>query len=492
MEVGLDITERKRAEAAVEAERRWLFEVLEALPVMICLLTPNHQVVFANRPFRERYGESNGRRCYEYCYGRERPCEFCESFQVLKTDQPHHWEVLAADGSVIDRYDLPFKDANGSPLVLEMDIDITARRKAEEALRLKTEEMEQFFSLSLDLLCIAGTDARFRRLNPAWETTLGYSLEELKAGQFLDFVHPDDRNATIEAVSQLAAQREVTRFVNRYRCRDGSYRWMEWRSAPAGEFIYAAARDITENRKVEDRIQRYTEDLQRSNKELEQFAYIASHDLQEPLRSVSSFSQLLARRYQGRLDSDADEFIGFIVTGVTRMQTLINDLLAYSRVGTRGKPFAPVSCEAMVQAARENLEAAFVESGAVVTHDPLPTVPGDSTQLVQLFQNLFSNSIKFRRLEEAPHIHVSAVRQQGVWRLSVGDNGVGIDPEFFQRVFIIFQRLHGREEYPGTGIGLALCKKIVERHGGRMWVESGSGKGSTFFFTIPEGRTEHG
>jgi light-regulated signal transduction histidine kinase (bacteriophytochrome) len=257
-----------------------------------------------------------------------------------------------------------------------------------------------------------------------------------------------------------------------------------------GEVTAASAivRDITERKRAEDEIRRHAEDLRRSNQELEHFAYVASHDLQEPLRTVSSFSQLLARRYQGKLDADADEFIDFIVGGATRMQTLINDLLAFSRIGTRANPFAAVDCEEILQAAKENLDMAIAESGAIITHDPLPTLLADPAQLTQLFQNLFGNAIKFRRPKEAPRIHLSAVRQDDAWRFSVRDNGIGIEPQYFDRIFTIFQRLHGREEYPGTGIGLAICKKIVERHGGSMWVESEPGTGSTFHFAIPDER----
>lgn len=226
------------------------------------------------------------------------------------------------------------------------------------------------------------------------------------------------------------------------------------------------------------------EELARSNTELEHFAYIASHDLQEPLRMVASYVQLLARRYKGKLDAEADEFIGFAVDGATRMQALINALLAYSRIGTKGKPFEVVDCEKIIAVALKDLQLALEESKAVVTHDPLPTVAGDGTQLRQLFQNLIANAIKFRGVE-SPKIYLSAERKGGEWIVSCRDNGIGIDSQFSERIFVIFQRLHSKEEYPGTGIGLALCKKIVERHGGRIWVESEVGKGSTFRFTIP-------
>ena len=241
---------------------------------------------------------------------------------------------------------------------------------------------------------------------------------------------------------------------------------------------------ITRRETAEEALKRTVTDLRRSNAELEQFAYVASHDLQEPLRMVSSYMQLLSRRYAGKLDSDADDFIGFAVDGARRMQVLIQDLLVYSRVGTRGKPFEPTNCEDVLEQVLSNMEVAINESGAVVTHDPLPTVAADASQLAQIFQNLIGNAIKFQG-EETPRVHVSAERKAGEWLFSVADNGIGIDPKFFERIFVIFQRLHGRGEYSGTGIGLAISRKIVERHGGRMWVESEPGKGSTFYFTIP-------
>jgi signal transduction histidine kinase len=227
-----------------------------------------------------------------------------------------------------------------------------------------------------------------------------------------------------------------------------------------------------------------SQELARSNAELEQLAYIASHDLQEPLRMVASYLQLLEQRYGERLDADAHEFIEFAVDGATRMQALIDDLLTYSRVGSRAQPLQPTDCMAVVEAVIRSVRVAIEESGTRVTYDPLPTVTGDATQLMQLFQNLIANAIKFRR-DQGPEIHIHAEPEDGFWRFSVQDNGIGIAPEYFDRIFVMFQRLHSRSTYSGTGIGLAICQKIVERHGGRIWVESTPGTGSTFQFTLP-------
>ncbi|MFB3883723.1 MAG: ATP-binding protein [Thermodesulfobacteriota bacterium] len=235
---------------------------------------------------------------------------------------------------------------------------------------------------------------------------------------------------------------------------------------------------------LEIRVKERTAELARSNAELEQFAYIASHDLQEPLRMVSSYVQLLERRYKGKLDKDADEFIAFASEGALRMQRLINDLLAYSRVGTRGKNFEEVNLETALAQALENLHLAIKDKKATVTYDSLPMVYGDSGQLAQVFQNLIDNAIKFSG-ELPPRVHISVCFEGSDCVCSVQDNGIGIAPEYLNKLFLLFQRLHTRREYPGTGIGLAVCKRIVERHGGTIWVDSKPNQGSTFYFKIP-------
>jgi chemotaxis family two-component system sensor kinase Cph1 len=261
---------------------------------------------------------------------------------------------------------------------------------------------------------------------------------------------------------------------NAYPVRDGS-----------GELLQVVVTfiDITDRKRALEELAARTEDLARSNSELEKFAYIASHDLQEPLRMVASYTQLLQRRYQGQLDADADEFIAFAVDGATRMQRLINELLAYSRVGSQGEPFVEADLEPVLDGVLEMLKLAIADSNATVTHDAMPTLACDPTQIGQVFQNLIANAIKFRR-DDPPRIHIGVEASDDEWVFSVRDNGLGIEPEYFDRIFVIFQRLQSRTDYPGTGMGLAICKRIVERHGGRTWVESEEGVGSTFYFTL--------
>ncbi len=243
--------------------------------------------------------------------------------------------------------------------------------------------------------------------------------------------------------------------------------------------------DITKLKNIEQELKILMEDLKRSNAELEQFAYVASHDLQEPLRMVASFTQLLQRRYKDKLDNDANDFINYAADGAIRMQGLINDLLLYSRVGTRGKPFKATDMNVILESVKIDLSTLITESNAEVTCDPLPVIIADDSQMTQLFQNLISNAIKFNT-SEIPMVHITGEVKENSWEFSVKDNGIGIDSQYFDRIFIIFQRLHKKDEYGGTGIGLAVCKKIVQRHGGKIWVESEKDKGSTFYFSIPK------
>ncbi len=327
--------------------------------------------------------------------------------------------------------------------------------------------------------------------NPSAERMFGVAQTEL-IGQSLTVLMPDRFHAAHSAGMTRFLTTGESRIFSKPMALTGRRRNGEefplelslaaWQ-AEGRRFVTGTIRDVTERRIAEQALADKSAELARSNQDLEQFAYVASHDLQEPLRMVTSYLGLLERRYHGRLDRDADDFIGFAVDGATRMHALIVDLLAYARIGSRGEPFAPTPVEQTLAQVRADLALAIAESGAVVTHDALPVVLADAAQLRQLFQNLISNAIKFRA-DAAPMVHVGASRDGANWCFTVRDNGIGIDPKYHERIFVIFQRLHGRDEYPGTGIGLALCKKIVEHHGGRIWVESAPGQGTTFYFTM--------
>jgi PAS domain S-box-containing protein len=345
-----------------------------------------------------------------------------------------------------------------------------------------------------DAMVVVNQGGEIVLLNLQAEKQFGYRRDEL-VGQKVKNIIPEgfaERLITdgTRTAAEALAQQIGTGIELTGRRKDGSEFPIEIMLSPLegteGILVTAAIRDITDHKRAEEELARQAKELVRSNADLQQFAYVASHDLQEPLRMVASYTQLLAQRYKGRLDSDADEFIAYAVDGAHRMQRLIGDLLAYCRVGTVGMELRKTSSGAALEQALLNLQDAIEKSVGVVTHDALPTVVADGAQLVQLFQNVVGNAIKYRSAE-LPHVHVSAKKNGGhEWIFSLRDNGLGIDPKYFEKIFVMFQRLHDREESSGTGIGLTVCKKIAERHGGRMWVESEPGKGSTFYFALPE------
>jgi PAS domain S-box-containing protein len=344
----------------------------------------------------------------------------------------------------------------------------------------------RFFQLSRDLMCTATVDGRFVEVNPAWFATLGYRGDEVIGRRLIDFVHPDDVEATLTVMGSVQ-RREVDAEAIRHRLRakDGSYRWVTWSSFADFEtgLVYARGTDFTERQEAADKLARANADLARSNAELEQFAYVASHDLAEPLRSISGFSQFLAAEYDDRLDDDGREYLEHIVSGTVRMRALIDALLEYSRVGRNRPDLKPVRGDEVVGDVLAALDASIRDSGATVTRDPLPVVLADRGELARVFQNLLSNAVKFAG-DDAPRVHIAASTEGEHVRFSVTDNGIGVEPEYAERVFGMFKRLHGRDRYPGTGIGLTVSRRIVERHAGRIWVEPAPGGGSRFNFTL--------
>jgi PAS domain S-box-containing protein len=369
--------------------------------------------------------------------------------------------------------------------------DITVRKNAERHLAQMEGRYRGLLEAAPDAMVVVNQGGEIVLLNLQAEKQFGYRRNEL-LGQKVKNIIPEGFAERLIAdglrsAEDALAQQIGTGIELSGRRQDRTEFPIELMLSPLGgaegTLVTAAIRDISVRKAAEADLLHKVEELNRSNEELGQFAYIASHDLQEPLRMVASYTQLLSRRYKGKLDSDADEFIAFAVDGATRMQRLIQDLLAYSRVGTKGKELLDTSSEGALRHALSNLRGALEESGALVTHDPLPEVLADETQLIQLFQNLVGNAIKYQN-GGIPRIHVGATNGGKQYKFSVRDNGLGIDPQYFERIFGMFQRLHKREEFAGTGIGLAICKKIVERHGGQISVESQPGIGSTFHFDL--------
>jgi PAS domain S-box-containing protein len=380
--------------------------------------------------------------------------------------------------------------------------DVTERKKAELALAESEAKLRITLATMADGIVIAALDetvtdcneATLRLTQRSREEILGKPFEDLLSPEFRSLI-PDARKFLVGAVlartEPSRGKKETVRTDSQLLRKNGetvdieaNISTIEDASGQPAELLIVA-RDVTERKQMEFQLDSSLADLQRSNAELEQFAYVTSHDLQEPLRMITSYIQIIEEDYKGKLDADADQYIAFAVEGAKRMHTLVNDLLAYSRVGTRGESFMPISLNNVLSAATANLDVAIEESHAVVTHDRLPTVLGDESQLIQLFQNLLGNAIKFRS-DVPPIIHVGVEQTKDGWEFSVHDNGIGIDMKYAERIFAVFQRLHAREEYPGTGIGLAVVKKIVERHGGRTWAESEPANGSTFYFTLPK------
>ncbi len=403
--------------------------------------------------------------------------------------------LIAADGTVLG--------------VASLVMDVTERRQAQEEICAHRDHLQELVQARTAEL--AASEARLVEAQKTaglgnWEWDIQRDIvtgsteffrlfdaapaELARFERFVERLHPDDRDAVTQAIEEALRGDRLYDTVYRTRLRHGGWRHLHSRGqvftdeAGRPERMEGTCQDVTEANRYQESLKELNASLARSNEELEQFAYVASHDLQEPLRMVASYAQLLAERYQGQLDERADRYIGYAVDGARRMQGLINDLLTLSRVGTRTLPFAPTRCDEVVAEVLHDLGKAIEDCGAQLSLGPLPTVLADRTQLGQVFHNLLANALKFHG-EAPPRIELSAQREGAQWRISVADNGIGIASQYHERIFIIFQRLCEWGKYPGSGIGLAIVKKIVERHGGRIQVESAAGEGARFSFTVP-------
>jgi PAS domain S-box-containing protein len=366
--------------------------------------------------------------------------------------------------------------------------DITEIKQTTDELARSEERFSKAFHASpLPTLVSRLSDDTILDINQGCLDLTGYSRQEMLGHTLVELgvLIPEVQKRLWRMLKKRGSvsDAEITIQTRYGEKRDGLV-WLELIEIGGESCLLGKFYDITGRKRTEEILDHTVAELGRSNKELEHFAYVASHDLQEPLRKITSFIDLLERQYKDQLDEKADEYIERVVDGAARMQQLITDLLEYSRVGQDEISLTSIDLEAVLSRVLSNLGTEIVENSAVIAHDPLPTIQANESLLDRLLQNLIANAIKFRR-EETPLVHISAKQKGGEWHFSIQDNGIGIDPENTGKIFMLFQRLHSREEYPGTGIGLAICKKIVERHGGRIWVESKPGQGSTFFFTLP-------
>jgi PAS domain S-box-containing protein len=404
-------------------------------------------------------------------------------FRVVWPDGSVHW--IASHGRV---YFQGEGDQCRPTRFIGANREVTAEKQAAEAVRASEERYRGLVELSPEGVFVNRND-RIVLVNPAALQLFGASKAEQLLGKSpFEVFHPNFHAMMRERISRVLAGQRAPLLEEKIVRLDGVAVDVEVVAAPLidqGErAILVLLRDITERKQAQAALQQTTEDLERSNRDLEQFAYVASHDLQEPLRAVGGYVKLLQHRFPETLDAKARDYIAGAVDGALRMERLITDLLAYSRVGTSGGNFAPADLGAVLDQALRNLHAGIESAQATVTHDPLPTLSVDATQIMQLFQNLIGNALKFHS-ESPPRIHIGVQKKEERWVFSVRDNGIGIDPQYSERIFQVFQRLHTRRKYPGTGIGLAICRRIVERHGGTIWVESQAGQGSTFYFSFP-------
>ena len=493
-----DITERKGIEGDLKRSEEKYRRILETANEGFWVMDRLHTTELVNKKMADMLGydveEIVGKRVEDFIFAddiwnHEMKMAYRHQGQTAsyerrfrRKDGTTLWALVSATAIVDENGHF-----NGSFAMLT---DITERKFAEQKLQ---ESEERYRKLVEFLPKMIGVHVKQKwvYMNPAGveligarheKELLGREVKEIVSPEFWDVVRSRVEKIEMEGTSTPEIQQKFIRL-------DGGIIDVSVAGVPIdfqGESgVLVFAEDISARKRADEELRRSHDELKRSNTELEQFAYVASHDLQEPLRMVSTYMQFIERRYKGQLDADADDFIGYAVDGAKRMRMLIRDLLEYSRVGTHGKTFGPVDCETLLDRVLNHLQLLIEDNGATVTHDQLPIVTGDGDQMARVFQNLINNALKFRT-DDPPSIHITVEPNDNDWQFSVSDNGIGLEPQYADRIFVIFQRLHSNAEYPGTGIGLAICKKIVERHGGRIWVRSKQGEGATFIFTIPK------
>lgn len=503
-----DITEQREYAERLKAEQRRLQNVLDNLPLFVGLMTPDGVLTYANRVALQTVESPD--------MVMNKPLDQTTWWQPSTQEQARDFIDRARSGETV-RADIELRvrgdetiavDFMVSPIyeegkitaLIPAGIDMTSRKAIEKErvnlLLSLADERTRLKSIFENIpgivteMWVENQQVTSRFTSDYAERMLGYPMSQWESthNMWQEIMHPDDHERVTQEV--MTAYKSGDGIIE-YRVYDskgqlhdleGHMKVLKW--SDHREVLLTINMDVTDRKNAARELARYTQELKRSNEELQQFAYVASHDLQEPLRMVTSYMQLLQQRYKDQLDPDAQEFINYAVDGATRMKALIQDLLIYSRVETAAREFSVVDMNGLIKMVQRHLRFTVEETGTEITTDDLPKIRADEQQITQLFQNLISNAIKFRS-DQTPRIHIGAEKEGRFWRFCVQDNGIGIDPQYYQRIFIIFQRLHNRSKYPGTGIGLAICKKVVERHGGTIWVESTPGQGTTFYFTLP-------
>jgi PAS domain S-box-containing protein len=359
--------------------------------------------------------------------------------------------------------------------------------RTDERRRTAEHQFETFFSLSPDMVAIAGYDGYFKQLSPSWEETLGWTREQLASKPYLDFVHPDDTSATLEAGRRLVAGDDIRLFQNRYRHKDESYRWIEWHAVPVPErqLTYNIARDITERKRAEEVLKERTAELEAINKELESFSYSVSHDLRAPLRAIDGYARMILKKEGDKFDKDTTRRFNDIRLNARMMGQLIDDLLAFSRLGKKHMSISKLGMDAVIMDVWKELQTVNPERDMKLTLNSMPSGYGDRTLIKRVYFNLISNAVKFTKLRGEAHIEAGGYTEGKEDVFYIKDNGVGFDMAYYDKLFGVFQRLHNPDDFEGTGVGLATIQRIIHRHDGRVWAEGKVDEGATFYFSLP-------
>jgi PAS domain S-box-containing protein len=488
----IDITDRKNAE--IEANEHFR-AIVETTPECVKIVAPDGTLLFMNSPGLAMIGASSageitGKSVYELVAPEDRN-RFRQFNERVCGGQKGaiDFDIIGLQGARchMETHASPLRQADGSVVHLAITRDITEREKTERAALLLSAIVDS----SDDAIVSKNLDGIITSWNHGAERLFGYTAAEAVGNPVTILIPPDRQQEEPGILARLRRGERVDHFETIRRRKDGTQLDISLTISPVrdrtGKIVGASkiARDITERKKAEAARKRVTDDLRLANEDLEQFAFSASHDLQEPLRSVKIYSELLAQECRDVVDDEARQYLGFVRDGATRMEMLVRDLLSYTQVAKFEKPEEPFDAGAALAATLSGLSGIIAETGAHITAGPLPTLSVHGTHLQQLFQNLIGNAIKYRTPERPPVIHIAASRQGLCWTFDISDNGIGIDPEYKENIFGLFKRLHTSDEYSGTGIGLAICRRIVDRYHGRIWVESELGQGSTFRFTLP-------